>query len=126
MEAGFERAAVAGVVAELEERLKSGVDVNAKDRYGQTALMLAAHRGHLEAAQALLRHGADPNVTAKYGLCALMLAILGGHEAVARELARAGADLTLRGCGASGFAGKTAQDLARERGMTALAGELAP
>jgi DNA-binding phage protein len=55
-----------------------------------------------------------------------MLAIVGGHEAVARELARAGADRTLRGSGAPGFAGKTAQDLARERGMAALAEELAP
>lgn len=101
-------------------------DVDARDRYGQTALMLAAHHGRLEAVRALLDRGADLNVTAKYGLSALMLAIVGGHETVARELARAGADRSLRGSGAPGFAGKTAQDLARERGMTALAAELAP
>lgn len=126
MEAGFERAAVAGDAAALEDGLRSGVDVNAKDRHGQTAIMLAAHRGHLEAVRLLLRHGADLNVTAKYGLSALMLAIVGGHEGVARELAKAGADRTLRGTGAPDFAGKNAQDLARVRGMTALAEELAP
>lgn len=116
----LERAAISGDVPALEAQLGAGADVAAKDRFGQTALMLAAHRGRLEAVQALLRHGADLNVTAKYGLSALMLAIVGGHESIARELARAGADLTLRGTGAPGFAGKTAHDLAQARGMTAL------
>lgn len=124
MDPEFERAAIAGDAAALEARLKAGADANSKDRYGQTALMLAAHRGHLEAVQVLLRHGADLNVTAKYGLSALMLAIVGGHEAVARALAQAGADRALRGTGAPGFAGKTARDLAQERGMSALAEKL--
>ena len=124
MDAEFERAAVTGDVPALERRLTAGADVNAKDRYGQTALMLAAHRGHLDVVQALLRHGANPDATAKYGLSALMLAIVAGYEAVARALARAGADPALRGTGAPGFAGKTAHDLAQERGMTALGEEL--
>jgi ankyrin repeat protein len=126
MDSEFERAATAGDAAALELRLEAGADVNAKDRYGQSALMLAAHRGHLEAVATLLRHGANPDVTAKYGLSALMLAIVGGHEAVARSLAQGGADRALRGTGAPGFAGKTARDLAREHGMTALAEELEP
>jgi ankyrin repeat protein len=126
MDAGLERAAIAGDAAALEAVLNAGVDVNVKDRYGQSALMLAALRGHLDLVQVLLRHGADLNVTAKYGLSALMLAIVGGHEAVARALAEAGADRELRGTGAPGFAGKTARDLAREHGMTALAEDLEP
>ena len=120
----LERAAISGDVPALEAQLAAGADVDAKDRFGQTALMLAAHRGRMDLVQALLRHGADLNVTAKYGLSALMLAIVGGHEAVARALAQAGADRTLRGTGAPGFAGKTAQDLAREHGMAVLAEEL--
>ncbi|MGH9861256.1 MAG: ankyrin repeat domain-containing protein, partial [Candidatus Acidiferrales bacterium] len=68
----FERAATAGDVPALEAQLAAGADVNAKDRYGQTALMLAAHRGHLVAVEALLRHRGNPDVTAKYGLSALM------------------------------------------------------
>lgn len=126
MDPEFERAATAGDAAALKARLEAGADVNAKDRYGQSALMLAAHRGHLEAVATLLRQGANPDMTAKYGLSALMLAIVGGHEAVARALAQGGADRALRGTGAPGFTGKTAQDLARERGMAALAGELEP
>lgn len=121
-----ERAAVSGDAPALEALLAAGADVNAKDRFGQTALMLAAHHGQLEAAATLLRHSANPDLTAKFGLSALMLAIVAGHESVARELARAGADRTLRGTGAPGFAGKTARDLAQERGMMALYGELEP
>jgi ankyrin repeat protein len=126
MDPEFERAATAGDAAALEAHLEAGADVNAKDRYGQSALMLAAHRGHLDSVRVLLRHGASLDVTAKYGLSALMLAIVGGHEAVARALAQGGADRALRGTGAPGFAGKTARDLAQERGMTALAEELEP
>jgi uncharacterized protein len=65
-------------------------------------------------------------VTAKYGLSALVLAVVAGHVAIARLLARAGADLTLRGSGAPGFSGKSAYDLALERGMEELSVELGP
>ena len=106
--------------------LKQGTDANAKVRYGQTALMLAAHAGYVEAARELIAHGADLNVTAKYGLSALMLAIVAGHAEVARMLAEAGADLTLRGSGAPGFAGKTAHDLALARGWNEMAVILKP
>ena len=122
----FESAATSGDVLALETLLNAGADIDAKDRYGQTALMLAAHRGHLVAAEALLRRGANADVTAKFGLSALMLAIVAGHGEVAQALVRAGADRTLRGTGAPGFAGKTACDLAQAQGMTALAEELAP
>jgi ankyrin repeat protein len=122
----LERAAISGDVPALEAQLAAGADVDAKDRFGQTALMLAAHHGRLDAVKALLRHEANPDVTAKHGLSALMLAIVAGHESVAREFALAGADLALRGTGAPGFTGKSAQDLAREHGMAALAEELAP
>jgi len=88
--------------------------------------MIAARHGNLEAVEALLRAGADPDVTAKFGLSATMLAVVNGHDAVARALAAAGADLRLVGSGAPGFAGKTASQLALERGATELARELAP
>jgi ankyrin repeat protein len=68
----------------------------------------------------LVKHGADLNVTAKFNLSALMLAIIGGHEDIARELVAAGVDLEARGSGAPGFSGKTAHDLALERGMRGL------
>jgi len=121
----LEHAATSGDVLALETLLQAGADVDAKDRYGQTALMLAAHHGHLVAVEALLRRRANLNFTAKFGLSALMLAIVAGHEAIARALVRAGADLALRGSGAPGFANKTAFDLASERQMKALCDDIA-
>jgi hypothetical protein len=55
-----------------------------------------------------------------------MLAVINGHEHVARALANAGADLSLVGSGAPGFAGRTAAQLALDRGLAALAKELSP
>lgn len=119
-------AVTSGDLETVRATLDAGVDVDSLDRYGQTALMLAAHAGHDAVVEALIAHGANLNVTAKWGLSALMLAIVAGHPEVARRLARAGADLAIRGTGGTpGFGGKTASDLARERDMGALADEIA-
>ena len=120
MDAAWENAIKRGDVQIVRDLIGRGMDVNARDRYGQTALMLAAHAGHREIVETLIAHRADLNVTAKFGLSALMLALVAGHAEVARLLAKAGADLSLRGTGAPGFAGKTAYDLAVERGMLEL------
>jgi ankyrin repeat protein len=117
-------AAKSGDVEGARALLDLGVDINARDRFGQTALMLAAHHGHGALVEMLIERKADLNVTAKYRLSALMLAIVAGHAEIASTLARAGADLTLQGSGAPGFSGKTAYDLAVERGMCELHDEL--
>jgi len=124
MDATWERAVIQGDVEAVKRHLRSGVDVNSRDRYGQTALMLAAHHGHGEIVELLVAQGADLNVTAKYTLSALMLAVVAGQESIARMLARAGADLSIKGSGAPGFAGKSAYDLAVERRMEELYQEL--
>jgi ankyrin repeat protein len=110
----------------VHDLLGRGIDADARDRYGQTALMLAAHAGHREVVETLIAHRANLNITAKFGLSALMLALIAGHAEVARLLAKTGADLSLRGTGAPGFADKTAYDLALERGLLALSAELKP
>ncbi len=110
----------------MQDLLSRSIDPNARDREGQTGLMLAAHAGHLAAVQLLINHDANLNLTAKHGLSALMLAVIAGHKEVAQALARAGADLTLRGTGGSGFAGKMGVDLAAARGWNDLAIELDP
>ena len=126
MDAGWEDAIKRGDVQDVRDRLNRGADVDARDRHGQTALMLAAHAGHREVVEALIAHRANLNTTAKYGLSALMLALVAGHAEVARLLALAGTDLSLRGTGAPGFAGKTAYDLAVERDMRELSAALKP
>jgi uncharacterized protein len=112
-----------GDTAVIGELLKRGAKVDARDRHGQTGLMLAAHAGHRDVVATLIEQGADLNVTAKFGLSAVMLAVVAGRPEVARLLARAGADLSLKGSGAPGFAGKTARDLAVERGLSDLFAE---
>jgi len=126
MNSDWERAAKAGDAAILTARIAAGEDVDALDRYGQTALMLAAARGRLEAVHALIRAGAALDVTAKHGLSATMLAVVNHHVEVAHALAAAGADLRLVGSGAPGFAGKTAAQLAADRNLGALASALRP
>ncbi|MHC4073344.1 MAG: ankyrin repeat domain-containing protein [Planctomycetota bacterium] len=124
MDAAWEDAIKRGDVQIVLDLLGRGTDVDARDRYGQTALMLAARAGHREVVETLVAHRADLNITAKFGLSALMLALVAGHAEVARLLAKVGADLALRGTGALGFVGRTAHDLAVERGMLELSEEL--
>src|SRR4051794_23433756 len=101
--------------------MRAGQDIDARDAYGQTALMRCAHAGHLQAVDWLIAHGAGLDHTSKFHLSALMLAIVAGHRRVARRLVSAGADTTITGTGAPGFAGKTAADLASDRGDRRLA-----
>jgi ankyrin repeat protein len=122
----WERAARSGDAAALAAQIAAGADPDQLDAHGRTALMLAAPRGHLAAVRTLIGAGADLDRTAKFGLSALMLAVVNEHEPVARELAAAGANLELVGSGAPGFAGRSAAELARDRGLGELARALAP
>ncbi len=123
MRADWRKAAIDGDAEALAGLIAAGAPSDARDRFGQTALMLASLHGREDVVALLLADGADLAVTAKFGLSALMLAIVNHHEGIARRLIDAGADASPRGTGAPGFAGKTASDLAEERGLTAL-GEL--
>ena len=112
----WEAAARRGSIDALARLLIEGADIDARDRNGQTALMLAAIAGHGEVVAWLSARGAALDATAKYGLSALMFAVVRGHNDVVRNLAAAGADRSLRGTGAPAFSGKNALDLAVERG----------
>lgn len=114
-------AAISGDSSVIARFLAEGTHANQRDRYGQTALMLAARHGRAEVVRLLLQHGADLDITAKYGLSALMIAVVNRHIEVARQLVGAGANTQLRGTGPPGFAGKTARELAEHGGLTDLA-----
>jgi ankyrin repeat protein len=116
----WRRAAIDGNTAAFERLLEKGQAVDSRDRFGQTPLMLAAVHRRKAVVDLLLAHDADLDVTAKYGLSALMLAIVNGHTGIALALIEAGADTTLQGTGAPGFAGRTASDLAQERGFASV------
>jgi len=124
MQAEWEHAVLADDIPGVQQMLDAGADIDARDRHGQTALMLAAHHGHDTLVELLITRGAALDVTGKYGLSALMLAVVAGYESIARRLAESGADLTRRGTGAPGFHEKTAHDLALARGNMDLAARL--
>ena len=109
----------------IERLLAAGMDVDSRDRYGQTALMLAAMHGREGVVRLLLGRGAATDVTAKFRLSALMLAVINRHEGIARQLVDAGADIGIRGSGAYGFTGKTAVDLAEQGGLNDFAAHIA-
>lgn len=121
MEHEWEQAVRRGDVETLRRLLTAGADINARDRHGQTALMIAAQDGQAGMVRFLVEHGAALNHTAKYRLSALMLAVIRGHADIVRTLVEAGADLTIRGTGAPGFSGKTALDLATAQGRFDIA-----
>ena len=62
--------------------LKSGVEFNNTDNYGQTALMFAAQDGHLKCLDLLLKAKADVNKKDNTGQTALMFAIASGSRIV--------------------------------------------
>ena len=106
--------------ARLEELLGAGVDINARDEHGQTALMIAARDGRTQSVRWLIEHGADLDHTAKFHLSALMLAVINGRDAIVGILVDAGADRSIRGTGAPGFHGKTALDIATAANRTIM------
>ena len=61
-------------VAAVNELLDKGLDVNAKDGAGWTALMMASLEGLPQVVNTLLARGADPNLRSKKGETALIIA----------------------------------------------------
>ena len=72
----FRTAAIAGVKAVVELHLQRGVDVNATDDKGRSALILAAEKGHTEICRMLLEAGADPALRDHEGNDALFIAVI--------------------------------------------------
>jgi outer membrane protein assembly factor BamB len=73
--------------------LAKGVDVNAKNSYGATALSFAADKGHFEVVKLLVQNKADVNVKDTfYKSTPLNWAISRGHTEIAKVLVEAGAE----------------------------------
>jgi ankyrin repeat protein len=82
-----------GDAAAVTSLLDRGADVNAKFRYGTTALFKAAERGHTEVARVLITRGADVNVKDTfYNVTAMNWALDGKHLDVVRLLLEKGSD----------------------------------
>ncbi|NBV77170.1 ankyrin repeat domain-containing protein [bacterium] len=71
---------------EIQELIDEGADVNAEDKDGFTALMIATHEGKLEVFYKLYRLGAKVDAKSKDGITALMVASATGNEVIVKYL----------------------------------------
>jgi hypothetical protein len=93
----FFAAARKGDTAAVKTFLDKGVDVNAKTRYGATALSYACDKGHVEVVKLLIERGADVNVKDTfYGEVPLGWALSHGHVDIIKLLLDKGAAGTER------------------------------
>lgn len=99
-------AAHAGNADIVQELLRSGAEVNASAKDGETALILACNKGHHKVVQILLNCDevskkekrltrASVDAQTSVGITPLMFAALSGHVEVVRTLLLQGADLTV-------------------------------
>jgi len=86
-------AAKKGDAAAVKSLLAKSADVNAKTRYNQTPLMLAAMQGHIGIVKILIEAGADLNVTDTFykSVTALSAAADRGHAEIVKLLLEKGA-----------------------------------
>ncbi|KAL9956875.1 hypothetical protein ACROYT_G038427 [Oculina patagonica] len=82
-----------GNVAIIEMVLSRGLDINSKDSYGDTPLMIAARGGKMEAVNYLLDKGADLSLTGQYGRNSLHNASYGGNVAIIETVLSRGLDV---------------------------------
>jgi outer membrane protein assembly factor BamB len=88
---GLWEAARAGDTGAVTKALDGGVDVNAKTRYGATALTFAADKGHLDVVKVLIGRGADVNAQDTfYRMRAVDMAMQNNHSAVVTLLLERG------------------------------------
>jgi len=109
------KAAKASNTTKVEQLLRKGADVNAKQKDGTTALMLTAARGHTETVKVLIDAGTDVNAVSENGNTGLMFAAFNGHTETVKALIDAGAAVN-----ATSETGLTALILAAQNGHTEI------
>jgi len=88
-------AARTGDLAGIRTLINAGFDIDCELKYGSSALMIAASRGHTELVDVLAAHGAKLNRRNRFGATALMEASEKGHHDVVRKLVALGAEINL-------------------------------
>ncbi len=94
--ADFVKAAANGDQALVEAYLRGGMDRNAQDARGFTALMAAAQAGKNDVAKALLDENAKPDLQNNDGATALILAAAADQPQTVRTLIEANADVRVK------------------------------
>ncbi|MGB3760390.1 MAG: ankyrin repeat domain-containing protein [Rivularia sp. (in: cyanobacteria)] len=91
------KAAEKANLTELKNLIKAGVDVDSFNYYGQTALIAAVNKNHIDIVTTLIEAGADINLGrgGSNNHTPLMEAAYGGHNEIVQLLIQAGADVNL-------------------------------
>jgi ankyrin repeat protein len=76
----------------IGELINQGNDINAKDKYGQTALMIAAENSNVDTIKLLLDHNVDINAIRNNGKTALVIAADKGSVEIVKLLLDKGAN----------------------------------
>jgi len=90
------RAVADGDLQQIQNLLSTGANVNAKDKDGETALMLAARDGRLEVVDLLLDKGARVDEKNKFHSTALMQASYNVHTEIVKLLLEKGANVNAK------------------------------
>jgi ankyrin repeat protein len=100
-------AALQGRVDAIQQHIKAGSDLNAKDEYGSSPLIAAITFGQTEAAKVLIEAGVDMKISNNEGSTPLHAAAFFCHTEIVEALLNNGADKNLRN-----NAGSTALEIA--------------
>ena len=85
-----------GKVNAISQHIAAGTDLNAKDQYGSTPLMIAATFGKTDIALALIKADAKLNITSNDGSTALHTATFFGRKEIVQALLNKGADKSIQ------------------------------
>ncbi|WP_430814278.1 ankyrin repeat domain-containing protein [Carboxylicivirga sp. RSCT41] len=91
--AAYFDAALNGGIEVVQNAIKDGVDIEARNENGYTALMLAAYNGHHHIIKLLLENGAKIDAVDGLNRSALMFASTGPFAPAVEVLIKAGADV---------------------------------
>ena len=78
-QAALDAAVEHGDIGVIQEAVRQGTDVNTADNYGNTAVYITAHKGHVDAIRTFAELGADVNTPDISGWTLVYVAALEGH-----------------------------------------------
>jgi ankyrin repeat protein len=89
-------AAVGNDLARATAALQKGASVDARNRHGNTALMIASEMGYPKMVELLVQKGANVNLQGEFGFTALTCAAMAGEQAITEFLIRNQANREIR------------------------------